>query len=384
MHYIANIYRSSVSTSSTNIPDYAPREQATKLGNKVTYGPFTDIPSFRDGAVVQGLVRFEHPLPVLSVVELERVAEISHWAGNLAVEDRAWVRNDGPELEGHFSRIDYQASSFRGQRSPSTLVQVRVPLPPGAKDAYVVDAIGNVSTSRFAPVPPNPKIIARPVQTLSPHQASVLDLQPRYPLLGGWNYTFSYGFNLDVHAGGFGKVLEAGRFSIAVPFLTPIAGGTAYDDVTLKIVLPEGAEDIQVFVPFDVDDQAATVTKTYLDTTGRKTVVLKKKNCTEQNSQLVYVCPAALPVTADQSRTNTLHSLLSFRYNTLSPPSPRSKSRWPWLPLRRWFSSSPPFCGASTFASSPLLYPSTRTRVFKIGVHCVSMSVLKERRCGRK
>lgn len=274
---------------STNIPDYAPRDTATKLGNKVTYGPYANILPFRDTEVEQGLVRFEFPLPVLSVVSVERVAEVSHWAGNLAIEDRTWVRNDGPKLDGHFGRIDYQAASFRGQRSPTTLIQMRIPLPPGAKDAYVVDAIGNVSTSRFAPVPPNPDLIARPVQMLNPSQASVLDLQPRYPLLGGWNYTFSYGFNLDIASGGWGKVLGAGKFSVAVPFLTPVSGGSAYDDVTLKVVLPEGADDIEVFVPFPVDSQEAIITKTYLDTTGRRTVVMKKKNCTEKNSQLVYV-----------------------------------------------------------------------------------------------
>lgn len=243
------------------------------------------------------MVQYELSAPVLSVVSLERVAEVSHWAGNLAIEDRAWLRNDGPLLEGHFGRIDHQASSFRGQQAPSTVVGVRIPLPPGAKEAYVVDAIGNVSTSRFSPSPPNPELIGRSVQTLNPHQASVLDLVPRYPLLGGWNYTFSYGFNLDAVLGGWGKVLGAGHFSLAVPFLTPIDADSVYDEVSLKVVLPEGAENVQVFAPFAVDEQSALVTKTYLDTSGRKTIQLKKKNCTEKHSQLVYVRYVFLPST---------------------------------------------------------------------------------------
>lgn len=261
------------------------------MGNKVKFGPYTDIAPHGQGVIEQGFVRFEHPSSVLTVVSVDRTAEVSHWASNVAVEDKAWIRNDGPELEGHFGRVDYQMAAFgRVPFSPTTMIRVRVPLPPGAKDAYVVDTIGNVSTSRFAEVPPNPDLITRPVQSLNPSQASVLDLQPRYPLMGGWNYTFSYGFNVDAGRGGWNKVLEpAGRFSVAVPFLTPIDGGSAYDDVTLRVVLPEGAEDVEVFVPFEVDEQESAVTKTYLDSTGRRTVILRKKNCTEKNSQLVYV-----------------------------------------------------------------------------------------------
>lgn len=67
-----------------------------------------------------------------------------------------------------------------------------------------------------------------------------MELKPRYPLLGGWNYTFSVGWNSNLGEGGWGKSLGNGRFSLATPFLTPITD-LAVDQVRTRVVLPEGA-----------------------------------------------------------------------------------------------------------------------------------------------
>lgn len=77
--------------------NYSPKdEHATKSSNKVTFGPYERIQSYRTSPVKRGSVHYEHNLPMVSVVNLERVAEISHWGDNLAIEDRIWLRNDGP------------------------------------------------------------------------------------------------------------------------------------------------------------------------------------------------------------------------------------------------------------------------------------------------
>ena len=75
---------------------------------------------------------------------------------------------------------------------------------------------------------------------------------------------------------------------LAVPFITPLPGVVA-DEVELRIVLPDGATDVNVHVPFPVDSIEHSVHKTYLDTTGRPVVTITKALVTENHAQPVYV-----------------------------------------------------------------------------------------------
>lgn len=65
--------------------------------------------------------------------------------------------------------------------------------------------------------------------------------------------------------------------------------GVVTDEVELKIVLPDGASDVEVFTPFPVDSFEHSLHKTYLDTTGRPVVTLTKALVTENHAQPVYV-----------------------------------------------------------------------------------------------
>jgi hypothetical protein len=47
--------------------------------------------------------------------------------------------------------------------------------------------------------------------------------------------------------------------------------------------------DVEVFTPFPVDSISRSTHKTYLDTTGRPAITLKKARCTENHAQTVYV-----------------------------------------------------------------------------------------------
>ena len=51
----------------------------------------------------------ENNAPFLTVTDLERVVEVSHW-GNIAVEEHVDIRHTGATLKGPFSRFDYQRS----------------------------------------------------------------------------------------------------------------------------------------------------------------------------------------------------------------------------------------------------------------------------------
>ncbi|PWN39536.1 Ribophorin I [Ceraceosorus guamensis] len=271
--------------------------EATKSGAAITYGPWVSVPSFSDSPSLAlesrraASVHYKHDAPVISVVRADRHVEISHWGDNLAIDDQLWLRNDGPKLKGHFSRIEHQMAQMYNRDNSHTLNSLLLHLPPGAKDAYFVDAIGNISTSHFRPTPNAPQYIHTAPHKLAAHRASSLDLVPRYPLLGGWNFTFSIGYHLNLAKGSWGKrVLVDGqeRYSVAVPFLTPITD-VAVDSARTTIVLPEGAKDITYAAPFLLDSVAQSIYTTYLDSTGRPSLVLERKACSDHHGRNVFV-----------------------------------------------------------------------------------------------
>lgn len=107
-------------------------------------------------------------------------------------------------------------------------------LPSGARDPYFTDIVGNVSTSRFRPAPRKSAI-----RSGGAERTSILELKPRYPLLGGWNYSFTVGWDAPLaDSAKFDKA--TGQYVVAVPFFTHIPGSVV-DDAEVKVILPEGA-----------------------------------------------------------------------------------------------------------------------------------------------
>ena len=164
------------------IPDqilsYSPKALAERKGKNIFFGPYQNLPPFTPGmALEQGSVHYQYPKAVATFVEFKRHVEVSHWGDNLAMEDNIWLRNDGPLLKGHFSRFEHMKSLVMDPKFEvaSQIHQLPIMLPPGAKDVYYVDAVGNVTTSNLGPAVPGM------------HRR--LDVKPRYPILGGWNYT---------------------------------------------------------------------------------------------------------------------------------------------------------------------------------------------------
>lgn len=50
------------------------------------------------------------------------------------------------------------------------------------------------------------------------------------------------------------------------------------DEITLRIILPEAVSNIELQLPFEAERLPNEIEKTYLDTTGRTVLVLKKRN----------------------------------------------------------------------------------------------------------
>lgn len=61
-------------------------------------------------------VHYENNAPFLSITNLERVIEVSHW-GNIAVEETIDLKHSGATLKGPFSRYEYQRETQSGLSS---------------------------------------------------------------------------------------------------------------------------------------------------------------------------------------------------------------------------------------------------------------------------
>jgi len=222
-------------------------------------------------------VHYEQPEPVVSFRKLERLIEVSHWGANLAVEDRIALVNDGPALKGHFARITHQLQSYmrKATAAAHVLSGLAFTLPADSHSPYVIDAVGNVSTSNF-------RTNSSPFKR---HSGAILEIRPRYPLMGGWRYDFTMGYSVPLSS--FLRTSKSGLCILSVPFITPLKD-VAIDEVQVNITLPEGASSVKVEVPFPVKIEQFTH-YSYLDTTGRPTISLTKTACTDRHALDVFV-----------------------------------------------------------------------------------------------
>jgi oligosaccharyltransferase complex subunit alpha (ribophorin I) len=200
------------------------KEDPQKQGSSFTYGPYNELPA---GAVQEVSVRYEFTKPLTHGRLLERDIEVSHWGGNIATEERHWLSNRAATLKNHFSRVTYQQSAYYNPPT-SALKELRFPLTVGSVDAYFVDDIGNVSTSRFR----------------TNLREANLELKPRYPLFGGWNYSFKVGWNGNLEH--FLRKIKGttDSYVLKVPFFEGPrqSEGVEYERIVTRVVLPEGAK----------------------------------------------------------------------------------------------------------------------------------------------
>ena len=141
-------------------------------------------------------------------------------------------RDLSTSLKGHFSRLEHQSQAYFGRPGPHVLPSLQLHLPAGIHDVYYYDLVGNVSTSALRTAPSIPK-------GAEANRFSVLEMRPRYPIMGGWNYSFTLGWDSPL-ADYAGFDSKTGKYVVGVPIMTVIPG-TVIDDAEVKIVLPEGA-----------------------------------------------------------------------------------------------------------------------------------------------
>lgn len=221
-------------------------------GKTLKYGPVFDLASF---SLYEFQAHYQNPNPIPYFTKVVREIEVSHW-GNIAVSDWYTLVNRGAEIKGEFSRFDY-SMKYRNS-AVNALKELEAILPRSAWGLYYRDHVGNVSTSN-----------ARQ------HSSYVnLRISPRFPIMGGWKDTFNIGYNLPTK---YFLKSKDDQFALNITFGFPFKEIIA-EEMTVKIILPEGSKDIQHILPFDVDRTGFESTISFLDFKGKPVLVLEKKN----------------------------------------------------------------------------------------------------------
>uniref|UniRef100_A0A2K5QT20 Dolichyl-diphosphooligosaccharide--protein glycosyltransferase subunit 1 n=1 Tax=Cebus imitator TaxID=2715852 RepID=A0A2K5QT20_CEBIM len=143
-------------------------------------------------------------------------------------------------------------------------------LPAAAQDVYYRDEIGNVSTSHLL-------ILDDSVE---------MEIRPRFPLFGGWKTHYIVGYNLPSYE----YLYNLGdQYALKMRFVDHVFDEQVIDSLTVKIILPEGAKNIEIDSPYEISRSPDELHYTYLDTFGRPVIVAYKKNLVEQHIQDIVV-----------------------------------------------------------------------------------------------
>jgi len=237
-----------VTLSSNNIESYSKLKPVSQSDAVITYGPYSNVEPLSFDEMT---IHYENNNPFLVVSKLERTVELSMW-GNIAIEEVMDVRHAGAKLKGSFSRYEFQ----RENSGVSAVKMFKTILPAAASDVYYRDDIGNISTSAL-------RFLEDSVE---------VELRPRFPLFGGWKTHYVLGYNVPSYEYLFSK---GDNFVLNMRLLDHIFDDMLVEDLTLKIILPEGSQVGKLHTPYPVKRGQDSLHYTYLDTNGRPVLEIR-------------------------------------------------------------------------------------------------------------
>ncbi|KAH0470119.1 hypothetical protein IEQ34_001677 [Dendrobium chrysotoxum] len=244
------------------VESYTKHPSGKLVDSEIKYGPYEKLPPFSYSPIV---LHFENNNPFVVAQELVREIEVSHW-GSIQITEHYNLVHKGATNKGGFSRLDYQSRSYMGGRS--SLRQLIARLPPRAHSIYYRDDIGNISTSHL----------------WGDSRKTQLEIEPRFPIFGGWRTSFTIGYGLPLQD--FLFVSEGNRF-LNITFGCPM-DEVVIDDLIVKVVLPEGSKEVSVSVPFHTKQWHETK-YSHLDIIGRPVVALEKNNVVPEHNTYFQV-----------------------------------------------------------------------------------------------
>lgn len=220
----------------------------------VIYGPYDNVAPF---TFEQVEISYTYPYPLPVFTEAKRDIFVSHW-GSIAIDEYFNMFNEAAGIDGQFSRVDYMphVNPNNGQNAINSIGTL---LPQYIHGLYYYDYIGNISSSN------------------AERQAEyvVFQIEPRFPIFGQWKTDWNQGYNMPTAYHLFQNVKNMNQHTLEVDYMH------SYDksltsDYTVRVILPEGADNIQVDLPFDVD--SITIDRYFgtLDFFGRPMITIKK------------------------------------------------------------------------------------------------------------
>ncbi|KAB0368480.1 hypothetical protein FD755_019514 [Muntiacus reevesi] len=267
-HYFYSPYPTKTQTmrvklASPNVENYTKLGNPMRHENLLDYGPFHDTPAYSQDSF---RVHSENNSPFLTVSGMTRVVEVSHW-GNIAVEENVNLKHTGAALKGSFSRYEYDRWTHSGS---SSIRSFKTILPASAQDVYYRDEIGSIYTRHL----------------LTLDDSVEMEVKPRFPLFGGWKTHYIIGYNLPSYE----YLYNLGdQYMLKMRLVDHVFDEQVIDSLTVKIILPEGARNIQVDSPYAISRAPDELHYTYLDTCGRPVIVARKENLVEQHIRDIVV-----------------------------------------------------------------------------------------------
>lgn len=245
---------------SSRLESFTKASKMTTGSSKIIYGPFKDV---QPNQAEPMTIHYENNTPFIAVTHLSRTVEVSPWSRSISVVNEVKVAHVGAKLKGPFSRFEYQRDHSNGVSSVRNFV---VDLPKAARDIYFRDGIGNISTSN--------------VRTTS--TKTIVGIKPRFPLFGGWVTDFNLGYKIPI--GDFiNEPVLGNNFRLSLPFADSMYENMFIEDATVKIILPAGANNIEVKGAVDFERLIDDTSYSYLDMIGRPVVTLKKRSIVAQH-----------------------------------------------------------------------------------------------------
>jgi oligosaccharyltransferase complex subunit alpha (ribophorin I) len=240
------------------------KSNMNQSGDKLIYSLTEEIPPLVGKKLY---IHYLNNIPLMVFNYAVKTFQVSHW-GNIAVTEEYQLENIGAKLIGEFGRIDYDDGIHGGKNA---MKKIRAKLPLRAWGLWYRDEIGNVSTS----------VAKRQMNDVD------LELTPRFPILGGWKSNYDIGYNLPTkfHV----KTNNQGNYMVNLTFGMPYQNMLARN-YTVKIILPESADNIKVKLPIDAPYQIE-YDKEYgcLDLFGRKSIIIRLNNMYDVYNTNIFI-----------------------------------------------------------------------------------------------
>jgi oligosaccharyltransferase complex subunit alpha (ribophorin I) len=185
--------------------------------------------------------------------EVKKTIEVSHW-GNINVDEYYELFNEAAGIKGEFGRVDYQ--SWDPSRASYAIKSLQTDLPRYIRGLYYWDYIGNISSSN----------------AFREENKVSFRIEPRFPVMGQWKVDWSQGYNIPTRYHLF-QDASKDRYFLNYTFDHDYSEILA-ENFTLRIILPEGATNVKVHIPFAVDSMETSSYFSTLDYIGKTLITI--------------------------------------------------------------------------------------------------------------